>query len=114
MAASRARVRGRASARANGACQARTETTAGRSLRRWRTTGAAMPSATAPIATVRAALERRKARVSLPASWTRKPARDVLPVADVVVAEAPHQAGLLDERDEDRVHGEEAERPKEQ
>src|SRR3954451_5959124 len=60
MPASRRRVRGVASARAAGACQATTLTSGARSLSRWRSRGVATPTATAPQASERRAREPRK------------------------------------------------------
>ena len=61
MAASRSGVRGAASARAAGIGHVSADTTGGRSLRRCLTNGVAMPTATAPHASVRRARVLRKA-----------------------------------------------------
>ncbi len=66
MPASRARVRGAARARATGALKLSAVTTGTRRRSRWRTSGAAMPTATTPQATVLNAREDRTTRARYP------------------------------------------------
>ena len=72
--ASRAGLRGRAITSATGACQTRAETSGLGSLSRWRSSGVAIPMATAPSAALRRALDWRKDGVSPAAPYAGAPA----------------------------------------